>query len=86
MKQVTIIVDDEELYRAVEAEATRQGRSVQDAVAEALGDWLRGPAPRSAADQERAREALRRLEVIRSAQPIHSVIEDTLWDLRDERS
>ena len=86
MKQVTIVVDDEELYRALEAEAARQGRSVQDAVAEALGDWLRNRRRISPADQLRRHEALKALDRLRATLPVSNTIEETLAEIRDERS
>jgi hypothetical protein len=36
----TVTLDDEKLYRAVEAEAAKSGRGVEDVVGEALKQWL----------------------------------------------
>ena len=36
----TVTLDDEKLYRAVEAEAAKSGRSVEEVVGEALKLWL----------------------------------------------
>jgi hypothetical protein len=39
-KRLTIVLDDDELYAAVTAEATRLHRPLKDVVAEALREWL----------------------------------------------
>ena len=36
MKEVTVILDDENLYKALDAEAVKSDRSVQEIVVEAL--------------------------------------------------
>jgi hypothetical protein len=41
MRRVTVLFDDEQIYRDVKAEAAKEGRPVKDVVAEALQDWLR---------------------------------------------
>ncbi len=40
MREVTVVLGDESLVTAVEAEATMSGRSMQDIVEEALKQWL----------------------------------------------
>lgn len=40
LKRVTILFDDEQLYRELKAEAAKEGRPVKEVVAEALSDWL----------------------------------------------
>jgi len=39
-KKLTIVIDDEELYAAVKAEAARLHRPLRVVVAEALQEWL----------------------------------------------
>src|SRR3954447_19438646 len=39
-KRLTVVLDDEELYAAVTAEAARLNRPLKDVVAEALREWL----------------------------------------------
>lgn len=87
MKRVTILFDQEELYREVKAAAARQGRPVKDVVAEALQDWLRRRPALSEEDRTRRAAALLKLDEIRARQPFRqeSVVDD-LEALRDERS
>jgi predicted transcriptional regulator len=40
MKEVTVILDDENLYKALDAEAIKSDRSVQEIVLEAIEQWL----------------------------------------------
>ncbi|MDP6453488.1 MAG: hypothetical protein QF898_09290 [SAR202 cluster bacterium] len=39
-KRMTVVFDDEELYRAVKIEAARSGRHAKDIIAEAVRAWL----------------------------------------------
>lgn len=86
MKRVTILFDDEALYRAVKAEAARDGKPVKDAVSEALRAWLDGRTRLSPEQRERRLAALRDLDEIASRQPVRSTVEDSLEELRAERS
>jgi hypothetical protein len=40
MKELTVVLDDDALTAAVEAEAVLSGRTVQDVMVEALKQWL----------------------------------------------
>ena len=40
MKEVTVVLENDKLYEALEAESVKTGRSVQELVAEALEQWL----------------------------------------------
>ena len=40
MREVTLRLEDDDLYSAVEAEATEAGLSVQDVVVRVLKEWL----------------------------------------------
>ena len=39
-KRMTVIFEDEELYKALKVEAARMGRHAKDIVAEAVSEWL----------------------------------------------
>ncbi len=39
-KRMTVVFDDEELYRALKIEAARSGRPAKDIVADAVREWL----------------------------------------------
>lgn len=39
-KRMTVVFDDDELYRALKVEAARQGCAAKDIVSEAVRDWL----------------------------------------------
>lgn len=39
-KRMTVVFDDEELYRDLKVEAARRGRPAKDIVAEAVREWL----------------------------------------------
>ena len=39
-KRMTVIFDDDGLYRALKMEAARQGRHAKDIVADAVREWL----------------------------------------------
>jgi hypothetical protein len=86
MKRITILFDDEQLYRDLKSEAAREGRTVKDMVAEALSDWLRQRSSLSSAKREQRQRALRLADELRARQPLQSTIEDTLVELREERS
>jgi hypothetical protein len=88
MKRVTVLFDDERLYRELKAEAAKEGRPVKDVVAEALSDWLRRKAGLSPAERERWQALLREADELRRRQRVHDSesIEDALWAIRDERS
>lgn len=86
MKRVTVLFEDERLYRDVKAEAAREGRPVKDVVAEALTEWLRRRVWLSPADRERRQAALRESDELLADQPVQETIEDTLAKLREERS
>jgi hypothetical protein len=86
MKRVTILFDDESLYRAVKAEAARDGRPVKNAVSEALRAWLAGRTGLTAEERKHGLAALQDLDEMRSRQPVHAIVEDSLEDLQAERS
>ena len=86
MKRVTLLFEDESLYRTIEAEAAREGRSVKEVVEEALRDWLRIRAKPSPADRTRELEALQKADEIRDSQPVRWLIDESLAEIREERS
>lgn len=86
MKRITILFDNEHLYRDLKAEASKEGRTVKDVVAEALSDWLRHRTALSPSERERRQRALRFAEELRATQPERETIEDTLAAIREERS
>ncbi len=86
MRRVTILFDDERLYREVKAEAAKEGRPVKDVVAEALQDWLRRRTVLTSDEVERRRDALSVLDTIRVSQPVREMVDDALAALRVERS
>jgi hypothetical protein len=86
VKRITILFDDERLYRDLKAEAAKEGRTVKDMVAEALTDWLQRRTVLSAADREKRQRALLLLDELRARQPMQDTIEDTLEEIREERS
>ena len=87
MKRVTVLFEDESLYRQLKAEAAREGRPVKEVLAEAVSEWLRTRSVTlSAADRKRWQEALDGLAEIRRGQPVRSLIDDTLAELREEYS
>ncbi|MBI4492760.1 MAG: hypothetical protein HY690_08225, partial [Chloroflexi bacterium] len=77
MKRVTVLFDDERLYRDLKAEAAKEGRPVKDVVAEAVSDWLRRRTALSPAERERRQRALRLADELRARQPVQETIEDT---------
>lgn len=86
MKRVTILFDDEGLYRDLKSEAAKEGRTVKDMVAEVLNDWLRRRTALSSAERERRQHALRLADELRAKQPPQETIEDTLAAIREEHS
>ena len=85
MKRITILFDDEELYRQLKAEAAKEGRPVKDVVAEALSDWLRRRDRISPEQQRRRQEALQMAEELLAKQPVRDTIQQTLEEMREER-
>ena len=86
MKRVTVLFDDEQLYRSVKAEAARRGRPVKDVVAEALSEWLRKRDRISPEAQERRQHALEIADRLLASQPVHDdVIQATLDEIRLDR-
>jgi hypothetical protein len=86
MRRVTILFDDERLYREIKAEAAKEGRPVKDVVAEALQDWLRRRTVLTSDEVQRRRDALSVLDAIRASQPIRETVDEALAALRVERS
>jgi len=86
MKRVTILFDDELLYREVKMEAAREGRPVKDVVAEALTEWLRRKDRITPEQQRRRQEALRMSDELRAGQQPGEPVDDLLHRLRLERS
>ena len=86
MKRVTILFDDELLYREVKMEAAREGRPVKDVVAEALTEWLRRKDRITPEQQRRRQEALRMSDELRAGQQPGEPVDDLLHGLRLERS
>jgi hypothetical protein len=86
MKRITILFDDERLYRELKTEAAKEGRPVKDLVAEALSDWLRRRTALSQSERERRLRALQELDELRQRQPVQETIAETLTALREERS
>jgi len=86
MKRVTVVFDDERLYRELKAEAARAGQPVKVAIAEALADWLHRRTALSPEERQRWQATLRRADELRRRQPVTATIEDTLTAIRAERS
>ncbi|MFN0073856.1 MAG: hypothetical protein ACKVVP_20440 [Chloroflexota bacterium] len=86
MQRVTVLFDDVQLYRTVKSEAAKAGRPVKDVVAEALSEWLRRRCNVSPELQAQRRRALELSEALLAKQPVHSSIQDTLDEIRLERS
>ena len=59
MKRLTLLLDDDALYRAVESQARTTGRTVDEIVVDALRQWRDDSQP---ADAERAELAAARRE------------------------
>lgn len=88
MKRITLLFDDEHLYRQVEAAAAKEGRPIRDVVAEALSEWLRRGPALSRTERERWQTILQRADDLRRRQRVRDreTIEDALAAIRDERS
>lgn len=87
MKRVTIVFDDEELYRAVKVEAARSGRTVKELVAEALRVRFGGKDRMTEEEAERLGEVLEECDRIRARQrPSTSNVVDDIEAIRMERS
>ena len=86
MKRVTVLFEDELLYRELKMAAAKEGRSVKDVVAEALADWLRRREALSPEQQRRRQEALRMSDELRAGQQPGEPVDDVLHRLRLERS
>jgi plasmid stability protein len=85
MKRVTVLLDDEDLYRRVKAVAAREGRSVKDVVTEIFSEWLRAKERVSPELTERRRKALIAFDEIRERQKGYTSVQDLLDEMRDER-
>ena len=88
MKRITVLFDDETLYRRLKVEAARQGRPVKAVVAEALNDWLLRKGLSVSPEVTRRRlEALERAkELLASQSRSPESILETLDAIREERS
>ena len=87
MKRITVLFDDEKLYRKLKVEAAKQGRPVKAVVAEAIGEWLQRRGEVSPEVTRRRLDALRRSEELRSSQTPQTAetIQDTLDWIREHR-
>lgn len=83
MKRITILFDDELLYRDLKVEAAREGRAVKEVVAEALNAWLHGRGGLTRSQRERRAAALREADEIRQKQPPRCVIDELLAEVRE---
>ena len=87
MKRVTVVFEDDGLYRDIKVEAARLGLPVKAVVSEALREWLPRHQRLSEADRERRREALAVAARLRQEQSSGvGSIEEDLEALRQERS
>jgi bifunctional DNA-binding transcriptional regulator/antitoxin component of YhaV-PrlF toxin-antitoxin module len=86
MKRVTVLFDDEELYRSIKAEAAREGRTVKDVVAEALQGWLQGRDKISPEAAEQRARAVATLGELRSRVLPGESIDDLINEMREERT
>lgn len=87
MRRVTVLFDDEQIYRNVKAEAAKEGRTVKDVVAEALREWLSRRGRISEADWQRRQEALAELDTLRSelaGRDMGETVEEALEAMRNE--
>lgn len=86
MKRVTVVFDDEELYRAVKVEAARSGRTVKDVVAEAVRTWFGHSQTLTEERKARRRATLEELARFRQQQaPSGTNIVMEIHAMRDER-
>jgi hypothetical protein len=90
MRRITVLFDDEQIYRDVKAEAAKEGRPVKDVVSEALRDWLRRHSGRiSEQDRERRRRSLEEADRLRAelkGRDMGETIQDALDAVRNERT
>jgi len=89
VRRVTVLFDDEQIYRDVKAEAAREGRPVKDVVAEALSDWLRRRGTISAEERQRRLRVLEEADELRAelrGRDMGESVEETLRAIREERS
>ena len=86
MKRVTILFDDEGIYRQMKAEAAKEGRPVKDVVAEVLADWLRRRPRVPPEITARRRDALQRSKELLERMPVREgLILETLDEIREGR-
>ncbi len=86
MKRVTVVFDDEELYRAVKVEAARTGRTVKDIVTEALRARVRREPRMTEEEAVRLGQVLDELAKLRAKQkPSNTNIADDINEMRLER-
>lgn len=86
MKRITILFDNEAIYREMKAEAAKEGRPVKDLVAEVLTDWLRRRPKVSPEVTARRSEALRLSKELLEGMPVREgVILETLDEIREGR-
>ena len=83
MKRITILFDDEYIYRDLKAEAAKEGRSVKDVVAEALSAWLASRGGLTQSQRQRRLDALRESDAIRQRHPVRNVVEEMLEEVRN---
>jgi hypothetical protein len=90
MRRITVLFDDEQIYRDVKAEAAKEGRPVKDVVSEALRDWLRRHSGRiSEQDRARRRRSLEEADRLRAelkGRDMGETIQDALDAVRNERT
>ncbi len=88
MKRITMLFDDETLYKRLKIEAAKEGRPVKDVLAEAISEWLLKKEEVSSEVTQRRLDALRRSkELLASQTPqVDETIQDTLDWLREQRS
>jgi hypothetical protein len=87
MKCVTVLFDDEQIYRDVKAQAARDGRPAKDVVAEALREWLRRPGRISEEERSQRLHALKELDKPRAelkGWKISETVEEALEAMRNE--
>ncbi len=87
MKRITMLFDDETLYKRLKIEAAKEGRPVKDVVAEAISDWLRKRGEVSSEVTQRRLDALLRSKELLASQTRQKdeTIQDTLDWRREER-
>ena len=86
MKRVTIVFDDDALYRAVKVEAARTGRTVKDIVSEALREHVGAEQKMTPEEARRLQEVLEECDRIRARQrPSSTDIAEDIRAMREER-